>query len=59
MAACRDLQLQQMNVKMTFLNGKLEGELYIKQPEGFVVWGHENKVYKLKGALYGLKQDLR
>nr|KYP38814.1 Retrovirus-related Pol polyprotein from transposon TNT 1-94 [Cajanus cajan] len=31
------------------------GDIYIEQPEGFVVKGQEDKVYLLKKALYGLK----
>ncbi|KAL6315072.1 hypothetical protein AAG906_030925 [Vitis piasezkii] len=39
-----------------FLNGILLEEIYVQQPEGFEVIGHEHKVYKLHKALYGLKQ---
>ena len=45
-----------MDVKLTFLNGYLEEEIYIEQLEGFEVQGHEDKVYRLRKALYGLKQ---
>ena len=34
----------------------LDEEIYMQQPEGFIVKGQENKVYKLKKAIYGLKQ---
>ena len=54
-----DLELQHMDVKTAFLNGDLEEEIYMLQPEGFVVPGMENKVCKLKKALYGLKQAPR
>ena len=46
----------QLDVKSTFLNGFIEKEVYVQQPEGFVVSGQEDKVYHLKRALYGLKQ---
>ena len=42
-----------------FINGIIEEEVYIKQPEGFVVHGKESHVCKLKKALYGLKQAHR
>ncbi|RDX90900.1 hypothetical protein CR513_27190, partial [Mucuna pruriens] len=43
------------NVNSSFLNESLDEEVYVCQPFGFEVTGHENKVYKLK-VLYGLKQ---
>ena len=45
----------QLDVKSTFLNGFLEAEIYVEQPEGFFMKGHEDKFYLLKKALYGLK----
>ena len=45
-----------MNVKSAFLNRVLNEEMYVKQPAGFVNRGQENKVYRLKRTLYGLKQ---
>ena len=36
--------------------GKLDEEIYMKQPEGFAVKGQEHKVLRLKRALYSLKQ---
>ena len=38
-------------------NGKLDEEIYMEQPEGFHKPGTELKVFRLKRALYGLKQE--
>ena len=45
-----------MDVKTDFLNGDLEEEIYMDQPEGFIAKRQENKVCKLVKSLYGLKQ---
>ncbi|KAA0066068.1 Retrovirus-related Pol polyprotein from transposon TNT 1-94 [Cucumis melo var. makuwa] len=45
-----------MDVKTAFLNGDLEEENYMEQPEGFIVYDQESKVCKLGKSLYGLKQ---
>ena len=48
-----------MDVKTTFLHGDLEEEIYMKQPEGFIVKGKNELVCKLKKSLYGLNQSPR
>ncbi|GJS26923.1 retrovirus-related pol polyprotein from transposon TNT 1-94 [Tanacetum coccineum] len=48
-----------MDVKMDFLNGELKEEVYVSQPEGFVDQDNPSHVYKLKKALYCLKQAPR
>jgi hypothetical protein len=50
------LLIHQMDVKTYFLNGELEQEIYMIQPNGFRVKGQDNKVCKLLKSLYGLKQ---
>jgi hypothetical protein len=48
--------IQALDVKTTFLYGDLDEDIYMAQPEGFIVKGQESKVYRLKKAIYGLKQ---
>lgn len=43
-----------MDIKTTFLNGDLDYEIYIEQPEGCVVGGKLNNMNKLKRSLYDL-----
>jgi len=56
LAASHNLLIHQMDVKTAFLNGDLEEEIYMEQPDGFAVKGQEGKVCKLLKSLYGLKQ---
>ncbi|GJW80572.1 retrovirus-related pol polyprotein from transposon TNT 1-94 [Tanacetum coccineum] len=49
----------QMDVKTAFLNGPLKEEVYVAQPDGFVDPDHPEKVYRLRKALYELKQAPR
>ena len=52
-------KIHQMDVKTAFLNGFIQEEVYIEQPQGFEVHGKESHVCRLKKALYGLKQAPR
>nr|GEU95239.1 hypothetical protein [Tanacetum cinerariifolium] len=54
--ASKKMTIYQMVVKTTFLNGKLKEEVYVSQPEGFVDPDQPTLVYRLKKALYSLKQ---
>jgi len=49
----------QLDVKLALLNGYLQEEIFVEQPNRFAVKGEEDKVCLLKKALYGLKQALR
>ncbi|GKC72145.1 retrotransposon protein, putative, ty1-copia subclass, partial [Tanacetum coccineum] len=51
--------LGQMDVKTAFLNGYLNEEVYMEQPEGFVSQKFPNRVCKLKRFIYGFKQASR
>jgi hypothetical protein len=56
LAAYYDLEIHQMDVKTAFLNGDLDVEIYMRQPDGFVVPGKEELVCRLHKSIYGLKQ---
>ena len=51
-----DLELHQMNVRTTFLNGDLVEDVYMSQPMGFEEVGKEHMVCKLHKSIYGLKR---
>ena len=59
LAATLDLEVQQMDVKLTFLHRNLEEEIYMKQPSGFLVEGKEDYECRLRKSPYSLKQALR
>ena len=59
LAAQYDMEIHQMDVETAFLNGWLDKEIYMKQPEDFASLGQQNLVCKLKRFLYGLKQSPR
>ncbi|GJU28259.1 retrovirus-related pol polyprotein from transposon TNT 1-94 [Tanacetum coccineum] len=58
-AAHKNFTIYQMDVKTAFLNGPLKEELFVSQPDGFVDPDFSNHVYRLKKALYSLKQAPR
>jgi hypothetical protein len=55
-AVFHDYKIWKMDVKTAFLNGNIDEELYMMQPEGFVNPKDANKVCKLQRSIYGLKQ---
>jgi hypothetical protein len=56
LATSHGLNVHQIDIKTTFLNGALEEEIYMTQSDGFVVKSQEDKLCKLLKSLYGLKQ---
>lgn len=57
-AAVRDLEVDQLDIKTAFLNGDLEEEIWMEQPELFETGGNKTACL-LKKSLYGLKQAPR
>ena len=57
LVAQQNMELEQMDVKIAFLHGTLEERIYIRQLDGFMEVGQEEKVYLLRRSLYGLKQS--
>ncbi|GJX37724.1 retrovirus-related pol polyprotein from transposon TNT 1-94 [Tanacetum coccineum] len=58
-AATKKMIIYQMDVKTAFLNGDLQEEVFFGQPEGFEDLDNPTHVYRLKKALYRLKQAPR
>ena len=58
-AAQRRWKVLQLDVKSAFLHGELKEDVYIEQPRGFELKENGEKVYKLRKALYGLRQAPR
>ena len=58
-AAQEKWELHHLDVKIAFLNGEIKEDIYISQPEGFLIKGKEDHILKLKKALYSLKQAPR
>jgi len=57
--ANRDYEMTQIDVVTAFLYGKLDEEIYVRQPEGFIDENRPDAVWRLNKALYGLKQSPR
>jgi hypothetical protein len=58
-SVAKGFKLHQMDVKSAFLNGVFEEEVYVGQPPGFESEKYPHRVYKLRKALFGLKQTPR
>ncbi|GKB59137.1 zinc finger, CCHC-type containing protein [Tanacetum coccineum] len=56
LASIHNLIIHQMDKKRAFLNGELDKEVYMNQPQGFIMRGNENKVCNLIKSFYGLNQ---
>lgn len=58
-AAKNNLEIRHLVVETAFLQGDLEEDVYIQQPEGYIDPYHPNMVCKIRKAIYGLKQSGR
>ncbi|GJT52185.1 putative reverse transcriptase domain-containing protein [Tanacetum coccineum] len=56
LTSIHNLIIHQMDVKTSFLNSELEEEVYMNQPQGFIMHGNENNMCKLIKSVYRLKQ---
>ena len=56
LAALHNWYMTGVDVHAAYLYGKLDEEIYMRQPKGFIARGQESKVIHLERALYGLKQ---
>ena len=54
-----NLNLRHIDIKGAYLNEKLEEDVYMRQPQGFIKQGEEHLICKLRKSLYGLKQSGR
>jgi len=52
-------QVHYMDVKSAFLNGDLKEDVFVRQPPSYAIAREEGKVYRLRKALYGLRQAPR
>lgn len=51
-----DMEIDVVDINQAFLMADIDGEVFVSQPEGFVVIGKETHVYKLRKSLYGLQR---
>ncbi|CAN0097576.1 unnamed protein product [Heterosigma akashiwo] len=58
-AANKGHAVEALDISTAFLNSDIDGDVYVKQPPGFIDKDHPHKVWKLKKALYGLRQSPR
>ena len=58
LANSNDWEIHQMDVKTAFLNGSIDSEIYMSQPEGFDDTDHPNFVCKLKKSIMGSNSQL-
>ena len=58
-AAYHDYEIWQMDVKIAFLNRNLIKDVYMTQPDGFVIQEHANKICKLQRTIYSLNKHPR
>ena len=59
LANTHDWEIHHMDVQTAFLNGELDCDIFMEQPEGFVDTEHPDYVCRLRKGLYGLKQSAR
>lgn len=55
-SAVRKYIVKHLDVKSAFLNGNIQEEIYMEQPQGFIQKGNEQLVCRLQKSIYGLKQ---
>lgn len=57
-AAIEDLEIESVDISSAFLNGEIDSEVFMRQPEGFPQ-GSPEQVLRLKKSIYGLRQSPR
>jgi len=59
LANANDLEVHQMDLKAAFLNGSIDSELCMAQPEGYADAERPIHICKLRKSIYWLKQSAR